>query len=169
MTVDWLASLLLGSSNLALDIIEQTSSTPDTLRAVQLSLAPAFLLVGIGSILNVMVSRVTWIAGRIERLCDEHGDEVTNAKARMELNWLDQRRILGRRAIMFATAAAVTISVVIAVLFSSVYIEARLGTVVAVLWVLTMGLLITALSYFLRETLLAANGTREQRRKNHKR
>ncbi len=165
MTPDCLIPLLLGSANIALEILEQTSSTPDTLRAVQLSLAPAFLLVGIGSILNVLVARVTWIAGRIERLCDEQGDEVSTAKARLELDWLDQRRILGRRAIMFATAAAVTISVVIAVLFSSVYIEARLGTVVAVLWVLTMGLLITALSYFFRETLLAAHGTREQRRK----
>lgn len=158
MIADLFASFApIASSNFALDIIERTSSTPNTLRAVQLSLAPAFLLVGIGSILNVMVSRLTWIAGRIERLSDDEG--AISAKVRGEIRWLTSRRMLARRAIMFATAAAVTISVVIAVLFSSVYIEMRLGTLVAVLWVLTMGLLITALSLFLRETLLAARGS----------
>ena len=54
--------------------------------------------------------------------------------------------------------AAATISLVIAVLFVSAYIETRIGTFVAVLWVLTIGLLIVGLGHFLRETLMAANG-----------
>lgn len=153
---------LLASTNFALDIIERTSSTPNTLRAVQLSLAPAFLLVGIGSIMNVMVTRLNWIAGRIERLGESDEDIITD-KAQKELDWLRARRQLSRRAIMFSTAAAGTISVVIAVLFLSVYIESRIGTLVAVLWVLTMGLLITALFHFLGETLLAARGVRERK------
>jgi hypothetical protein len=52
----------------ALDIIEMTSSTPGVMQMLQFSLAPAFLLVGIGSIMNVMMSRLTWVANRIERL-----------------------------------------------------------------------------------------------------
>lgn len=147
---------LLASGNFAADILERTSSTPDTLRALQLSLAPAFLLVGIGSIMNVMVARLNWIAGRIERLSEK--EETAPDSAQLEIDWLRQRRQLARRAIMFATAAAVVISVVIAVLFTSVYIEARIGTVVAVLWVATMALLITALVHFVRETWLAARG-----------
>ncbi|MEM1194725.1 MAG: DUF2721 domain-containing protein [Pseudomonadota bacterium] len=149
--------LLFGTSNIAADLIERTSSTPNTLRALQLSLAPAFLLVGIGSILNVMVARVNWIAGRIERLSDTQ-DAARSDKTARELVWLGTRRRAARRGIMFATASAMTISVVIAVLFSSVYVEAKLGTLVAILWVITMGLLIAALTLFLRETLLAARG-----------
>ncbi|MEM6858854.1 MAG: DUF2721 domain-containing protein [Pseudomonadota bacterium] len=148
----------LATANIAADIIERTSSTPNTLRAVQLSLAPAFLLMGIGSILNVMVARVNWIAGRIERL-NEAMDKTPKPATKREIDWLSARRRLARQAIMFATAAAMTISVVVAVLFLSVYIETKLGTVVALLWTITMGLLITALTQFLRETLLAAQGS----------
>ncbi|MCK0129164.1 DUF2721 domain-containing protein [Erythrobacter sp. F6033] len=148
---------LFAASDIAAEILERTSSTPDTLSAVQLSLAPAFLLVGIGSIMNVMVTRLNWIAGRIERL-SEAVEKQQSEKTEAEIDWLCSRRLLARRAIMLATAAAVVISVVIAVLFSSVYIDTKIGTVVAVLWIVTMGLLITALFHFLRETWLAARG-----------
>ncbi|TRD10824.1 DUF2721 domain-containing protein [Erythrobacter insulae] len=148
---------LFAATDFAAEIIERTSSTPDVLRAVQLSLAPAFLLVGIGSIMNVMVTRLNWIAGRIERLMDQETDQVID-KFSSEIVWLRKRRLFARRAIMLATAAAGIISVVIAVLFVSVYIHTRIGTLVVFLWVVTMALLITALYHFLRETLLAATG-----------
>ncbi|MGB7418352.1 MAG: DUF2721 domain-containing protein [Erythrobacter sp.] len=139
-------------------ILERTASTPQTLAAVQLSLAPAFLLVGIGSIMNVMMARLTWIAGRIERLTDV--DENTHSpRTARELAWLGRRRHFVRRAMLFSTAAAGVISVVIAVLFVSVYIEPRIGTLVAFLWVLTMVLLILGLSQFFAETSIAARGS----------
>lgn len=155
---------ILAASDIAANLIERTSSTPDTLRAVQLSLAPAFLLVGIGSIMNVMVTRLNWIAGRIERL-SELSNTPQSDKIGTEIEWLSARRLLARRAIMLATAAAVVISLVIAVLFSSVYVTTKIGTVVAVLWFVTMALLITALFHFLRETFLAARGPEHTQRK----
>ncbi len=151
---------LLAATDIATEIIERTSNTSDVQRAVQLSLAPAFLLVAIGSIMNVMVTRLNWIAGRIERL-DEHQPKDDGKQKAAELGWLRQRRAISRRAIKFSTGAACVISVVIALLFVSVYIDAKIGTIVAVLWVVTMGLLIFALSQFLRETLLAAHGPHE--------
>ncbi|NBR32995.1 MAG: DUF2721 domain-containing protein, partial [Sphingomonadaceae bacterium] len=63
-------------------------------------------------------------------------------------------------AIMFSTAAAVIISLVIGLLFISAYITAQIGTVIAILWVLTMALLVTGLGFFLFETRLAARGAR---------
>ena len=59
---------------------------------------------------------------------------------------------------MFSTAAAGLISVLIAALFVSAYIHFKIGTLVAVLWVTTMALLITGLSFFFRETWIAAKG-----------
>jgi len=147
----------LAASAIATELLERTANTPDVLRAVQLSLAPAFLLVGIGSILNVMVNRLTWIAGRIERLM-EQSEEGRSDHQRAQLEWLRKRRRRVRSAIEFSTAAAVVISVVVAVLFVSAYIEPRIGTLVAVLWVFTMILLIMGLVQFLRETLLASRG-----------
>ena len=146
--------------SVAFEILERTASTPRVQQAVQLSLAPAFLLVGISGIMNVMVGRLTWVAGRIERLCDLPKTR-REAMHDFELEWLRKRRRLARHAIKFSTGAAVVISVVIAVLFVSAYIEARIGTLVAILWVLTIGLLITGLVQFLRETLLAAKGPKE--------
>lgn len=145
------------SVGVASEFLERTADTPRVLRAVELSLAPAFLLVGIGSIMNVMMARIIWIAGRIERLAESDNISCDVAHAG-EIEWLRKRRRLVRVAIKFSTAAAVVISFVIAILFVSAYIEPKIGTLVAVLWVMTVALLITGLIYFLRETLLAADG-----------
>ncbi len=147
-------------AGIATDFLERTADTPRVLRAVQLSLAPAFLLVGIGSIMNVMMTRTIWIAGRIERLAESPQGSCDISHAN-EIEWLRARRKLSRTAIKFSTAAAVVISFVIALLFVSAYIETRIGTMVAILWVVTVALLIIGLIYFLRETLLAADGPRE--------
>ncbi len=147
---------LLGTA-IASDLIEQTSSTPAVQQALQSSLAPAFLLVGIGSIMNVMVGRVNWIAGRIERL-EMHDDPAKAARSTSEIEWLCIRRQLVRRAIMVSTAAAAIISVVIALLFVSTYIDTAIGTLIAVLWVATIGCLITGLAFFFRETQVAMRG-----------
>ena len=141
----------------ALELLERTASTPRVQQVVQLSLAPAFLLAGIGAIMNVMMSRLIWIAGRIERLGEGSYVACSVSHAR-EIQWLQERRQRVRSAIMFSSASAMIISVVIALLFVSAYVEAQIGTVIAGLWVLTMILLITGLGCFVMETRLSARG-----------
>jgi len=152
-----LLEILAPSATIAANILERTASTPGVVAAVASSLTPAFLLVGIGGIMNVMVTRLNWIAGRIERLEERMEPDQSELGAR-EFAWLCSRRQHARRAMMLASAAAVVISVVIALLFVSTYIEAKIGTLIAVLWVLTMGLLISALACLLQETRAAAKG-----------
>ena len=141
----------------ALEIIERTASTPRVQQVVQLSLAPAFLLSGIGAVMNVIMSRMIWISQRIENIEEKMEDQRTARQAR-EVTWLMRRRKLMQGAIMFSTAAAVMISAVIMLLFVSAYITAQIGTIIAGLWVLTMLLLVTGLGFFLFETRLAAIG-----------
>ena len=141
----------------ALEIFERTASTPRVQQVVQLSLAPAFLLSGIGAVMNVIMSRMIWIAKRIETIEDKMEEHRTPRQVR-EFGWLMRRRKLMQGAIMFSTAAAVMISAVIMLLFISAYITAQIGTVIAGLWVLTMALLVTGLAFFLLETRLAAIG-----------
>lgn len=151
--------ILVGSSQpLAFEILERTASTPRVQQVVQLSLAPAFLLGGIGAVMNVIMGRMIWIAGRIERL-EETPEAALNQRQLHELGWLEARRRASQTAIMFTTASAVIISLVIMLLFVSAYIEAQIGTLIALLWVLTMVLLITGLIFFLRETRMAARGS----------
>lgn len=142
---------------LALEIFERTASTPRVQQVVQLSLAPAFLLSGIGAIMNVIMSRMIWIAQRIDKIEDKMEEQRTSRQAR-ELGWLMKRRKLAQGAIMFSTASAVMISAVIMMLFISAYITAQIGTVIAALWVMTMALLVIGLAFFLLETRLAAIG-----------
>lgn len=152
--IDLLAS---AGPNSALDLIARTASTPGVMQMLQFSLAPAFLLVAIGSVMNVMVQRLTWVANRIERLEARYeGTDVEPCSD--ELSWLMRRRRVAQRAVMFSTAAAALISVLIALLFVSAYIELRIGTLIAACWVLTMLLLITGLAFFFTETRIAAKG-----------
>lgn len=146
----------------ALEIFERTASTPRVQQVVQLSLAPAFLLSGIGAIMNVIMSRMIWLAQRVEKIEEKTEDQRTPKQVH-ELGWLMRRRKLAQGAIMFSTAAAVIISLVIGLLFISAYITAQIGTLIAFLWVLTMVLLVTGLGFFLMETRLAALGTQAPR------
>lgn len=143
------------------EIFERTASTPRVQQVVQLSLAPAFLLSGIGAVMNVIMSRMIWISQRIENI-EEKMDTQRTAKQARELGWLMRRRKLMQGAIMFSTAAAVMISAVIMLLFVSAYILAQIGTLIAAMWVLTMLLLVTGLGFFLFETRLAAIGAQSK-------
>jgi hypothetical protein len=158
MLIELLAAAVdVAKSPFAFEILERTASTPRVQQVVQLSLAPAFLLSGIGAVMNVIMSRMIWIAQRVENIEAKMEDQRT-AKQGRELAWLMRRRKLMQGAIMFSTAAAVMISLVIGMLFISAYITAQIGTVIATLWVLTMLLLVTGLVFFLLETRLAAIG-----------
>jgi hypothetical protein len=159
MLVDLLAAAT--QAPFAAEILERTASTPRVQQVVQLSLAPAFLLSGIGAIMNVIMSRMIWISQRIENI-EERADNQRTAKQAREVGWLMRRRKLMQGAIMFSTAAAVMISAVIMLLFVSAYILAQIGTLIAALWVLTMLLLVTGLGFFLLETRLAAIGAADK-------
>jgi hypothetical protein len=160
MLVDFLAAAA-HQTPFAFEIIERTASTPRVQQVVQLSLAPAFLLSGIGAVMNVIMSRMIWISQRIENI-EEKMDTQRTAKQAREVGWLMRRRKLMQGAIMFSTAAAVMISAVIMLLFVSAYITSQIGTLIAAMWVLTMLLLVTGLGFFLFETRLAARGAAEK-------
>ena len=155
MLIDILVSLP------GIDLIERTSSSLRVQNVVQLSLAPAFLLAGIGAVMNVMTNRLIWVANKIERIlaADENG---TAGDLVEELPALEQRRVYAQRAVMLSTASAFTISVVIMLLFISAFVRTPLGTLVAVSWLVTMALLMAGLASFLLETRTAA-------RRNHER
>lgn len=156
MLVDLLAAAA-HQTPFAVEILERTASTPRVQQVVQLSLAPAFLLSGIGAVMNVIMSRMIWISQRIENI-EEKMDTQRTAKQAREVGWLMRRRKLMQGAIMFSTASAVMISAVIMLLFVSAYITSQIGTLIAAMWVLTMLLLVTGLGFFLFETRLAAIG-----------
>ena len=152
---------LLSSADLAGELLERTSSTARVQRIVQLSLAPAFLLAGIGAIMNVMTNRLIWVANRIERITQM--DEERRAGTLVaDLPSLEKRRNYAQGAVMFSTLAALTISVVIALLFVSAFIRPQIGTLTAVAWIVTMLFLVIGLALFALETRTAAHRNHER-------
>lgn len=157
----------------AADILERTSSTVRVQHIVQISMAPAFLLAGIGAIMNVLVNRMIWIANRIERIDarieDGRSDPEQDDSITIERDWLENRRHLAQMAVMCGTGSAAIISLVIALLFISAWITTQIGTLIAICWITAMVLLIIGLAYFFRETRLATIGARPPRVRERRR
>ena len=140
--------------------------TPDALsniaNAIQLALAPVFLLASIAGMLNVMSGRLSRIIDRGRALTEKPeviatygSDELHN-----ELTMLERRRNITSHAITMFTVAALLVCLVIVALFIEVMVEFPLNEIIGLLFILsTLGLVI-GLSYFLREVHLSSNTVR---------
>ncbi|WP_336987346.1 DUF2721 domain-containing protein [Altererythrobacter aquiaggeris] len=159
--------LLAVSGDLASDLISRTSNTQSVQKIVQISLAPVFLLAAIGAFLNVMNGRLIWLTDRVDRL-DENKKAGGADPGLEELPVLRRRQTFAYRAVNLSTVAALLICVVVALLFVSAFVRPQLGTYVAVAWILAMGLVFTALLFFLSETRLATSSASERRRLSRK-
>jgi len=124
----------------------------DMARAIQLALAPVFLLTGIAGLLNVMTGRLARIVDRVRQLS---GDTADPARRVLEL-----RRHFSGIAITACTVAALLICIVIATLFVEVMLDAPLKWLVGGLFTAAMLALVVGLACFLREVHLAMRATR---------
>ena len=131
-------------------------------RAIQLAVAPVFLLTGLGALLSVMATRLGRVIDRARQV--EGGwkslDEPDRAKARIELGTLDKRAHLASWAINFCTSAALLVCAVIATLFIDVFVGTNLKWLVGALFIAAMLALIGGLASFLREVYLATHTLR---------
>ena len=133
--------------------------------AIQLALAPVFLLTGIAGLLNVMTSRLARIIDRGRQLSDgpPSASAAIVAETDAELLTLDRRRHFTSAAITACTLAALLICVVIAALFFEVMVAAPLQWLVAVAFTAATIALIVGLGFFLREVHLATKTVRISR------
>jgi hypothetical protein len=125
--------------------------------AIQLAVAPVFLLTGIGAILAVMTNRLGRIIDRA-RLLEEKLDSASPKLVttfRADLAILSRRAKLISRAITLCTTTALLICMVIAVLFLSAFLAFDTTIPVAVLFVAAMASFFLGLLWFLREIYLA--------------
>jgi len=129
--------------------------------AIQLAIAPVFLLTGIAGLLGVMANRLARVIdrGRWLEQAWRDMDENARAVARAELAYLERRRKFASWSINFCTAAALLVCLVIAVLFADEFFAANLRWVEGALFVLAMMAVIGGLASFLREVYLATHST----------
>jgi hypothetical protein len=129
-------------------------------RAVQLALAPAFLLSGIAALLNVMTGRIARIVDRGRALAEDDAALADSGSSRVETYTLEQRRHLTSVALTFTTIAALFVCVAIAGLFVEVMLQMPLKWFISAFFALAMLALMVGLAFFLRELHLAMRTVR---------
>ncbi len=143
-------------------MITPESCTSDITYAIQLALAPVFLLTGIAGILNVMTGRLARIIDRGRRLVEEPQgiDASVEDYHAEERGNLERRRHLASAAITASTFSAVLLCLVIIVLFVKVMLGLEIAWVVSTLFMASTLSLLIGLTYFLREVHLATKTVR---------
>ncbi len=134
-------------------------SITDVAKAIQLALAPVFLLTSVAGMLNVMSGRLSRIIDRGRILMDGKSEEEL-ASFQDELHNLEKRRHLVSTAITAGTISALLVCVLIIVLFLEVLLEAHLQWLMGLLFALATLALSIGLAYFLREVHMATRTVR---------
>lgn len=130
--------------------------------AVQLAVAPVFLLTGIAAILSVMTNRLGRVIDRarvLEGKLEEVSPESLSA-LRRDIAVLSRRAKLNGRGITLCTTTALLVCTVIAILFLSAFLRFDASVPVALLFILAMLCFFLGLLCFLREIYLATKSLR---------
>ena len=130
--------------------------------AIQLAIAPVFLLPGVAGLLGVMANRLARVIDRARMLEDKWAsfDETTRATVRVEAEHLRRRFQWASWAINFCTAAALIVCLVIVTLFVEEFFGRNTRSLAGLLFVAAMVCLIGGLACFLREVYLATHTVR---------
>lgn len=124
---------------------------------IQLSLAPAFLLVATASILNVVTGRLARVVDRARDLQRAHAETEGLAHERVvtELRRLDRRMDVINWSIALCTACGIVVCVLVALLFVAGTAREDLSLFIAATFSLAMVLMTAGLVAFLVEVRLA--------------
>jgi hypothetical protein len=145
----------------ALDIFELHLT--EIARVVQMAIAPAFMLAGIGTFINVMTTRLARVIDRaVESARD--GDfaakgEEEDAVARLR-DMLAIRAKLLNRALALCTVAAVLICGLIGLMFLDALVRTDLSTAIVLLFIVAMLTMMSGLALFMREVFVATAALR---------
>ena len=134
----------------------------DVAHAIQLSLAPVFLLNGLGVLLAMLTSRLARIVDRARGLEARFGhagdDELRDIHSVLEI--ARRRGRVMNRAITLGTVAALLVSFVVVLLFAAAFTAIPLGAAIALVFIFAMLALVGALWCFLIEVRIATEALR---------
>jgi hypothetical protein len=126
-------------------------------QVIQLSVAPVFLLAGVGTILNVLVGRLVRIVdrARVTETQMDNADEMLMKELRERLDVLGRRARLISRSITLSVVCAVLVPIVVVSLFVSALFQVDLSVPIALAFIVGLVSLAIGLVYFLREVFVA--------------
>lgn len=131
-------------------------------QTIQLSVAPVFLLAGIGAVLNMLAGRLARVVDRSRALERLHPQSTGSEHERHveELRIIDRRISIISLALALCVSSAILVCVVVAALFVAELANLAIGSWVAGGFVLSMILLTAGLVAFLIETRIAVRSIR---------
>ena len=131
-------------------------------QTIQLALAPVFVLVAIGNILNLLSSRLGRVVDRSRELQMRHmtTEGADHDEVVAEIRMIDRRISLITRAIRLMVVSGLFIGTTVAVLFLEELVALNLQRIAAATFLIAVALLMWALVLFLRETQVSAQQLR---------
>lgn len=134
---------------------------------IQLATAPVFLLAGIAGIINVLAHRLARVVDRSRQLEAEppDDDEAVRRLYFAELAILDARMRVVNWSLTCCTAGALFVCVLVGILFVAGLGKIGFAKLIAVLFVVTMLLLVAGLLLFLYEVRLATRALKVSRQR----
>jgi hypothetical protein len=129
---------------------------------IQLSVAPVFLLAGVGAIVNAMSTRLGRTVDRARTLEGElaSADAARAQRIHAELLTISVRARLIGRAIALAVVCALLVTVLLIVAFVDAFLATDLSFLVATIFVAALVAFSGSLLVFLREVLIASANLR---------
>jgi hypothetical protein len=141
--------------------VSQEATIPALAHAIQLAVAPVFLLSGIGAFLGVLTNRLARVVDRSRALAAADAHAESPRAAGGELPVLHRRIRAINRAITLCTYSALLVAGVVVVLFVGALTPYSLAPAVGVLFVVAMVALIGGLTSFLQEIHIATRQFRD--------
>ncbi|WP_197423594.1 DUF2721 domain-containing protein [Novosphingobium sp. CCH12-A3] len=131
-------------------------------QTIQLALAPVFVLVAIGNIMNILTTRLGRIVDRSRALQSQHA-ETTGREHDLvviEIRYVDRRIHLIGRALLLLVVSGLAIGVTVGSLFIGEMAGLELRNLTGITFFGAIALLMIALVYLLLETRIAARSLR---------
>ncbi len=134
--------------------------------AIQQSVAPVFLVSGIGAMLAVMTNRLARIVDRMRTM--ERDDDLADSVFAAEWQLLARRSRLIRWSIALCTTTALLVCSVIAVLFIGSFLQFDTSEFVALAFAVAMLIFAAGLTVFLREVTVAISSMSTEPKRRRK-
>lgn len=145
--------------------MDESAAVSAVAHVIQLSVAPVFLLAGIGSILNVLAHRLARVVDRARGIETQLRNSADGDRAALAatLRILDRRMALAHWAIGCCTGSALFVCLVVAILFLADMTDRGSARLVAAMFIFAMTLIVAGLTLFLLEINLATRSVRVDR------
>ncbi len=131
-------------------------------QTIQLALAPVFVLVAIGNIMNILSTRLARVVDRSRHLQQRYSETegLEHDVLVREIRLVDERIHMIGRAILLLVISGLTIGLTVALLFLEEILQVDLQLAAAGFFLLAIALLMSALLLFLREIRVATSALR---------